>query len=76
MCCKNLSILPIEKFNEFVCITQSGAFANVCLNKDVLEAVRRDLSVTHIDLLNINYRFIAYKQYVWWSYGYLDRKKT
>ena len=67
VCCKNPSILSIETFNEFDCITQSGAFANVSRNKDVLEAAIgawRDLSVTHTDLLNINYRFIAYKKYV------------
>ena len=78
VCCKNSSILPIEKFNEFGCITQSEAFANVYLNKDVLEAVIGawlDLSVIDIDLSNINYRFIAYKQYVWWSYEYLGKEK-
>ena len=65
--CKNPSILPIEKFNEFDCITQSEAFANVCLNKDALEAVSgawRDISFTHIDLSSISHRFIAYKHYV------------
>ena len=41
---------------------------NVCLNKDVLEVAIKDwwdLSPTHIDLSNMNYRFIAYKQYVY-----------
>ena len=38
MCSKNPSILLIEKFNEFDCITQSEAFANVSLNKDLPEA--------------------------------------
>lgn len=38
VCYKNPSTLPTKKFNEFDCITQSKAFANVCLNKDVLEA--------------------------------------
>ena len=78
LCCKNPSNLPIEKFNGVDCITQLEVFANVCLNNDVLEAeigAWRDLSVTDIDLSNVNYRFIAYKQYAWWSYGYLDEKK-
>ena len=52
----------------------SEAFANICLNKDELEAEigTWDLKVsrvTHIDLSNINYRFIVYKQSVWRSYG-------
>ena len=38
VCCENPSILPIEKFNEFDCITQSEVFANIYLNKDLLEA--------------------------------------
>ena len=78
VCCKNPSILMIKKFYEFDCITQSEAFGNVCLNKDVLEAAIgawRDLSVTHIDLSNINYKFIEYKQSVWWSSGYLGKTK-
>ena len=37
MCSKNPSILLIEKFDEFDCITKSEAFANVSLNKDLLE---------------------------------------
>ena len=36
ICCKNPLILPEEKFNGFDCITQSEAFRNVCLDKDVL----------------------------------------
>lgn len=71
-------ILPIERFNEFDCITQLEPVANVCLSKDVLEATTGawwDFLVTHIDLPNINYKFIAFKQYVWWNYGYLDKKK-
>ena len=78
VCCKKPSILSIETFNEFDCITQSEAFANISWNKDVLEAAIgawRDLSVTHTDLLNINYRFIAYKKYVSQSYGYSGKKK-
>ena len=64
---KNPSILLKKKINEFDCIAQSEAFANVCWNEDMLEAAIRawwDLSLTDIDLSNINYRFIAYKQYV------------
>ena len=78
LCCKNPLVLPIEKFNGFDCITQSQAFNNVCLNKDVLEAAIgawQDLNYENMGLANINYRFIAYKQYVWWSYGYLGKKK-
>ena len=36
---------------------------------------RQDISVTHIDLSNIKYRFIEYKQYAWWSQGYLGKKR-
>ena len=48
------------------------------MNKDVLDTAIeawRDLRVTLIDLPNISYRFIAHKQYVWWSYGNLGKKK-
>ena len=75
ICCKNPLILPEEKFNGFDCITQSEAFRNVCLDKDVLGAAWKDLSSKHVTINNINYRFIAYKQYVCWTYGYLGKKK-
>ena len=74
MCSENPSILLIEKFNEFDCITKSEAFANVSLNKDLLEVaigIYGEFSVTHIELSNINYRIISYKNYVYWRDGNL-----
>lgn len=77
ICCKNPLILPNAKFNESDCITLTEVFNNVCLNKDVLQAAMgawRDFNNTDLALTNINYRFISYKQYTWWTYGYLGKK--
>ena len=54
-------------------------FANVFLNKDILEAAIRawrDLIVTHIDLSNINYRFTTRRFIIVRSYKYLGKKNV
>ena len=60
-------------------ITQLEGFANVFLNKDILEAAIRawrDLIVTHIDLSNINYRFTTRRFIIVRSYKYLGKKNV
>ena len=61
VCRKNPSVLQIEKFNEFDCITQSEAFANVCLSKELLETAVgtwRDLRITNCVIKKIRAVFI------------------
>ena len=60
------------------CITESEPFEAVCLNRHVLQAAIASWIDFHPDernLENINFRFISYKQYIWWSYGYLGKRK-
>ena len=38
VCCKNPLLLPDEEFGNLTCITQTTAFANVCLDRNVLKA--------------------------------------
>ena len=73
--CKNPQMLFEE---EFDCITKTTSFANVCLDKNVLKAAMgawREFRDETRSPENKNYRFISYKQYIWWSYGYLGKNK-
>lgn len=75
ICCKNPQMLFEE---EFDCITKTTSFANVCLDKNVLKAAMgawREFRDETRSPENKNYRFISYKQYIWWSYGYLGKNK-
>lgn len=80
ICCKNPMILPGEKFQEANCIIETDAFKKVCLDRDVLQTATgswQDLKGDNINLTNQtnkNYRFIGYKQYIWWSFGYLGKR--
>lgn len=75
-CCKDSCEIPDSKFDKHQCITESDGFREVCLLKNVLEAA---LGAWHIfkgeksDLSNKSYRFIAYKQYIYWIHGRLGR---
>ena len=65
-------------FESKVCITETDAIQNVCLNRFVLQAAIgnwNDLTHDNRNLGNENDRFIAYRQYISWSYGYLGRRK-
>ena len=59
------------------CVTATDAFKSECWNKHVLTtalATWDDFYHDNKDLKNKNFRFIAYKQYLSWSYGYLGKK--
>ena len=78
VCCKKPVVFDTDVFESKVCITETDAFLNVCLNRFVLQAAIgnwNDLTHDNRNLGNKNYRFIAYRQYISWSYGYLGRRK-
>ena len=76
ICCQNPKILSDEKFAGCICITVTSSFASICLNKDVLEFALEgwnDMNRDNKDYGNENYRFIAYRQFIWWYHGHLGR---
>ena len=76
--CKTPLLLPDEEFGNLTCITQTTALANVCLDRNVLKAALgawREFQNEALRPENKNYRFISYKQYIWWCYGYLGKNK-
>ena len=78
ICCRNPMILPDDKFTDVDCITETETFNFVCLNKEILRTSMADLERIDIRkraLVNVNVRFIGYKQYISWSYVYLGKKK-
>ena len=71
-------VFDTDVFESKVSITETDAFQNVCLNRFVLQAAIgnwNDLTHDNRNFGNKNYRFIAYRQYISWSYGYLGRRK-
>ena len=78
ICCKNPLLLSDEEFENHKCIAETTAFANVCLDKNVLKAAMgawREFRDETLPEENKHYRFISYKQYVWWCYRYLRKNK-
>ena len=77
ICCKNPKTVDNGIFDGKDCITTTEAFASVILNMHVLQASIGAWNYNNEDikeLENKNLRFIAYKQYIYWSYGYLGKK--
>ena len=78
ICCTNPKTFDNDIFDGKDCITTTEAFASVCLNMHVLQASIGAWNYNNEDikeLENKNLRFIAYKQYIYWSYGYLGKKR-
>ena len=78
VCCRNPNIFEDDVFDGKTCITESDAFDSVCLNRFVLQAALGTWNDNNHDTRKLdhkNYRFIAYKQYISWSYGYLGKRK-
>ena len=78
ICCRAPKIFEDDIFDGKKCITETDAFESVCLNLHVLQAAIGTWNDTHQEernLENINFRFISYKQYISWSFGYLGKKK-
>ena len=76
VCCRNPKILPDEKFAGCICITETCSFSSICLNKDVLEVALEgwnDIRGDNKDYKNENYRFIAYRQFIWWCHGHMGK---
>ena len=77
ICCRNPKILSDEKFAGCICITETSSFASICLNKDVLEVALEgwnDMNGDNKTYGNENYRYIAYRQFIWWCHGHLGRR--
>ena len=65
-----------EKLANKKCITLTDGFRDVCLNKNVLEAALgswREMTEEPIEISNKSYRFIAYRQYISWVFGWLGK---
>lgn len=78
VCCRRPQIFEEDVFDGNRCIVETDAFASVCLNRFVLQAAIgtwNDNNHENRNLEDRNYRFIAYKQYISWSYGYLGKRK-
>ena len=76
LCCsreiENLS----EQLKGEECITATDAFLVVCTNKYVLGTALgawHHMNGQMMEICNKSYRFIAYRQYIWWQYGKLGR---
>ncbi|KAJ8043256.1 hypothetical protein HOLleu_10269 [Holothuria leucospilota] len=55
-----------------LCLAQSGVFAEICLNGNILDAAMRaneDTFADEPDRSNGNFRYYAYRQYVYWQHG-------
>ena len=78
VCCKNPILSDADDFVGMTCITMAETFQTVCLNKNVLKTALSTWNNFYQDgkdLANDNMRFIAYKQFISWTYGYLGKKK-
>lgn len=77
LCCiHSLSEGHTTLFNGAKCIAETRGFSLVCLEKDVLETslgAWERLVGDRRNVCNKSYRFIAYKQYIWWIYGRLGK---
>ena len=74
-CCKSSPEIIDRKFEDCECISDTDGFHDVCMNKNILEALGawHHFSGEQSVLCNKSFRFIAYKQYIWWIYGKLGK---
>ena len=77
VCCRGDAEQIIgNKFGEEQCISHTVAFRDVCLNINVLEAAIgtwRTFTDEPLQISNRSYRFIAYRQYISWIFGWLGK---
>ena len=76
-CCRtNAEQIVGDRFGVERCISRTEAFRDVCLNTNVLEAgigAWRSFTDEPLQINNRSYRFIAYRQYISWIFGWLGR---
>lgn len=75
VCCKSSEIIQ-EKIGDNDCITKTEGFQVVCLNKNVLDAAFGTWyheTDENLERVNRSFRFIAYRQYISWVFGYLGK---
>ena len=75
-CCRSFSHVIGNKMGPEGCITTTTAFQDVCLNTNVLEAALgtwHHLTDQQLQISNKSYRFIAYRQFISWIYGWLGK---
>lgn len=76
VCCQDNSAMIGNKLGTEKCIARTSAFRDVCLNVNVLEAALgtwRTFTDNALNISNKSYRFIAYRQYISWVYGWLGK---
>ena len=72
-CCQDNSAMIGNKLGTEKRIARTSAFRDVCLNVNVLEAALgtwRTFTDNALNISNKSYRFIAYRQYISWVYGW------
>ncbi len=76
-CCRgNAKQIIGKRFGVERCISRTEAFRDVCLNINVLEAAIgawRTFTDDPMEINNRSYRFIAYRQYISWIFGWLGK---
>ena len=76
LCCVHSLKNHSNVFQGKECVTETRGFTLVCLEKEVLETALgawHKLVGEKKNLCNRSYRFMAYKQYIWWIYGKLGK---
>lgn len=76
LCCRREIENPSVQLNGEECVTATDAFLVVCTNKDVLGTALgawHHMNGKNLEICNKSYRFIAYRQYIWWQYGKLGK---
>ena len=76
VCCQSIAGIIGRKFDSQKCVALTVAFQEVCLSRNVLEAALgtwRHLTEQPLEISNKSYRFIAYRQFISWVYGWLGK---
>ena len=76
ICCQASSEIIAEKVESHKCISLTDGFRDVCLNRNVFEAALgswRQMTDEPVEKSNKSYRFIAYRQYIFWIFGWLGK---
>ncbi|KAL3854917.1 hypothetical protein ACJMK2_014152 [Sinanodonta woodiana] len=77
-CCQEISKAKITGFNEVLqCITDHPGFLSVCLDPYVLETAYyqyRQQYDQHMEDSNERRRYVAYRQFVRWCWGFMGKE--
>ena len=76
LCCQSTTQIIGKKFLDKKCISETDAFEDVCLNRNVLEAALgtwKEFTDEEMDTSNKSFRLIAYRQYISWIFGWLGK---